>query len=100
MSNPFPGRGPKECTPEQTARRARLDARAIEVFGNPTRAGVWCHRADTKAYGRWVSPWELSEESDESLALAMAELERIAPGIVPDYHDPVKAAMRRRKRRR
>lgn len=71
-------------TPEQQARKARIDLRAQRVFGDRMSAGVWCHCPNTSAFGRWVSPWELAQESEEGCRIVLAELDRVAREMAAD----------------
>lgn len=71
-------------TPEQQARRARIDLRALRVFGDRMSAGVWCHCPNTSAFGRWVSPWELAQESEDGCRIVLAELDRVAREMAAD----------------
>lgn len=71
-------------TPEQQARKARIDLRAQQVFGDRMSAGVWCHCPNTSAFGRWVSPWELAQESEDGCRIALAELDRVEREIAAD----------------
>lgn len=72
-------------TPEQQTRKARVDLRALQVFGDRMSAGVWCHCPNTSAFGSWISPWELAQQSEEGCRIVLAELDRVARDMAADY---------------
>lgn len=73
-----------QFTPEALARRRQLSAAAEAVFGNHINAGVWLFKYMPEFAGGRRQPIDAASDSEQGLAAALAELERIRPTITPE----------------
>lgn len=81
--------------PEREARVAKVEARALEVFGNQLDAAVWKSKFDCR-----IGPLQIRDEifgSDAGACAALAVLDELAKTVVPRAHEIPKYRPRRRR---